>query len=560
MIEQLTPKLFQLILLLLVCVASVLTLLVSAILLWRYRRAVTRHMAASSGFKSNGPRLQLQSSNLPDQNLTNANTLYRQTLRGPWQMVMQCAIAGLAFALVFAIAARFVYPYRLGVPGFLLAVWFYAWPIVLAALLIMPARLQRWLIYPLFYFALLLLFVLWTGTVMDIPATVYGAINLPARSSVNPMQSMKLWLLINALPSLLVLLCFNRWIRAVAPLVLGMVTMAISGVLVVYLGMFSVEGSNVVIALAVSWHISAVWLVLGTTLLALLLCLLLGWLLVRGIALAYRRKKVSDQSLMLDALWLLFACCYAMWLVLGGLQWVATAAVAFAAFKLTLILVRKVIGAKVKESCGLVFLRVFSLGRRSDQLLANVTKHWRHIGSVQMITGPDVARSTVQPHQFLDFISGKIVTHFVHDESSLERSVSEWDRLADADQRFRINNFFCHADSWQTALSRLVQGNDVVLMDLRSFSRDNDGCIHELQYLVAKVPLRRCLLLVDNSTDVSFLESTLELAWRGLLVDSPNHQSKPDKDLLYHFSNDNLALKILLQRLCFTCLSGYGQV
>lgn len=552
MIEQLTPTLLSIILLLLVCVASVLTLLVSAILLWRYRRAITRHMDASSGFKAVAPLAHSEPSALRAKNLANGDELYRQAVRGPWLVVMQYAIAGLAFALVFAIAARFVYPYRLGIPGFILAVWFYAWPIVLAALLIMPTLWQRWLIYPLFYFSILLLLVLWAGTVMDIPATVYGAINLPARSSVNPVQTMRLWLLINALPSLLILLCFNRWIRAVAPLVLGLVTMAISGALVAYLGMFSVQGSDVVIALAVSWDISVVWLVLSTIFLALLSCLLLGWLLVRGIALAYRRKKVSDQSLMLDVLWLLFGCCYAMWLVLGGLKWVITAVVAFVAFKLTLILVRRVTGAKLKEPCGLVFLRVFALGRRSDQLLANVTKHWRHIGSVQMITGPDVARSTVQPHQFLDFISGKIASHFVHDEASLERSVNEWDRLADADQRFRINNFFCHADSWQAALSRLVQVNDVVLMDLRSFSKVNDGCIHELQHLVAKVPLRRCLLLVDESTDVSFLESILQQARWALAAESPNCDNKPDKALLYHFSGDNLVLNVLLRQLCNT--------
>ena len=62
MIEQLTPTLLSVMLLLLVCVASVLTLLVSAILLWNYRRAVSRHMATSSGFKAVPSESQLQPS------------------------------------------------------------------------------------------------------------------------------------------------------------------------------------------------------------------------------------------------------------------------------------------------------------------------------------------------------------------------------------------------------------------------------------------------------------------------------------------------------------------
>ena len=92
-----------------------------------------------------------------------------------------------------------------------------------------------------------------------------------------------------------------------------------------------------------------------------------------------------------------------------------------------------------------------------------------------MITGPDVALSTVQPHQFLDFLSGKLTRHFVRDQASLERSLAERDRAQDPDGRFRINNFFCHADSWQSALPRLVEDGDAVLMDLRSFSATNTG-------------------------------------------------------------------------------------
>jgi hypothetical protein len=198
----------------------------------------------------------------------------------------------------------------------------------------------------------------------------------------------------------------------------------------------------------------------------------------------------------------------------------------------------------------LTFLRVFSLGRRSNELFGYVTRYWRYIGSVQMITGPDVAVSTVQPHQFLDFLSGRLNRHFVRDRASLERSLAERDRTPDPDGRFRINNFFCHADSWQPALPRLVHEGDTVLMDLRSFSAASTGCIHELRYLLQEVPIGRCLLVVDETTDASFLERTLNEEWERLQPGSPNHGEARDQAAVYHLGSGSAPLRRLVLRLC----------
>src|SRR5262249_17104650 len=196
------------------------------------------------------------------------------------------------------------------------------------------------------------------------------------------------------------------------------------------------------------------------------------------------------------------------------------------------------------------FPRGASLGRRSDALLEGVARYWRHIGSVQMITGPDVALSTVQPHQFLDFLSRKLGRHFVRDQASLARSLAERDRARDPDGRFRINNFFCHADSWQAALPRLVENGEAVLMDFRSFSASNAGCIHQLQYLVKNVPFGPCLLVVDDSTDQAFLERTLTQAWEELSSSSPNYRQPLSETAMHRFTAGTPALRGLLRQLC----------
>jgi hypothetical protein len=275
-----------------------------------------------------------------------------------------------------------------------------------------------------------------------------------------------------------------------------------------------------------------------------------GWLLARSIAKAYRRGRLSDQSLLLDALWLLFAGAYGMWLVRGGVAWIASAAAAFVAYRLVLTAAAKFAGGASGAGAGLTFLRVFSLGRRSDALFAAIASYWLHLGNVQLITGPDLAHSTVQPHQFLDFLSGGLSRHFVRDRASLESRLAECDLAPDPDGRFRINNFFCYADSWQAALPGLVGKRNIVLMDLRSFSAANAGCVHELRFLVQEVPLNRCVLVIDNTTDAHFLERTLQEAAARLPAGSLNDGRLALEPMLYRLGAGRKPVHGLMRRLC----------
>ena len=129
-----------------------------------------------------------------------------------------------------------------------------------------------------------------------------------------------------------------------------------------------------------------------------------------------------------------------------------------------------------------------------------MTKHWRHIGSVQLIAGPDLATTTVKPHEFLDFLSGKLARLFINGKTEFGRRMAEMDLNPDFDGRFRINDFFCHDDTWEMVLSRLVRESDVILMDLRGFSPDNKGCIRELNELINVAPVQRVVLVVDETT------------------------------------------------------------
>ena len=83
---------------------------------------------------------------------------------------------------------------------------------------------------------------------------------------------------------------------------------------------------------------------------------------------------------------------------------------------------------------------------------------------MQLIAGPDLAQSTAQPHQLLDFVAGRLSRHFIGDARSVEAAMSEVDRAAGRDGWHRVHSFFCRADTWQAVLARMVAQGDVVLM------------------------------------------------------------------------------------------------
>ena len=126
-----------------------------------------------------------------------------------------------------------------------------------------------------------------------------------------------------------------------------------------------------------------------------------------------------------------------------------------------------------------------------------------------MIAGVDLAHRTVEPHEFLDFISGKLARRFIGGAADLEQRMQERDMRPDRDHRFRVNDFFCYDDTWKMVLSRLVRDSDAVLMDLRGFSRQNAGCVFELGELARMVPLERVVFIVDRRTDEQLLAETL---------------------------------------------------
>ena len=85
--------------------------------------------------------------------------------------------------------------------------------------------------------------------------------------------------------------------------------------------------------------------------------------------------------------------------------------------------------------------------------------------------------------------------------------------MRDPDGRFRVSDLYCHDDTWRPTLQALLDASDLVLMDLRSFSQQNAGCIFELEQILAHVPTDSIVLVCDRTTDLNLLGRTLAGAW-----------------------------------------------
>ena len=374
-----------------------------------------------------------------------------------------------------------------------------------------------------------------------------GVVTLVRNPEFSVKDLVNLWWSLNLIPTALVLAYLTRPVRAVGPMVLTFLVIAITGAV----AGVELVGRNQPLLRSIagfgfSIGLGATGVFVGLHLMGFAAFGALGWPLVQWIRVGYERKKISDQSLIMDSLWLLFGIVHSIGLSFEGAAWIASGLVAFLAYKVAVAIGFSIAQASIKISgVKLLMLRVFSLGKRSEKLFDTFGTHWRYIGSIQMIAGPDLAITTIEPHEFLQFLTGKLARRFIDSHAILKRRLSEMDLKPDRDWRFRVNDFFCFADTWKMVLNRLVSESDAVLMDLRSFSRERAGCIFEITELINSVSLDRAVFIVDATTDEPFLRKTIQQAWNDLRPSSPNYNSLSPQLRLLHYAEEKSRNQLL---------------
>jgi hypothetical protein len=510
--------------------AAVFALAVSLFLLHRYRRAVIKSMRRRGGSKIAEPtgfippdephalnETALTFNFVTTETLGAAsrqdNLLYRQAKRRPWLAALVYVVAGCCFAATmttaFLWATRMEFlPFR-----YFYLTWANAWPVVLTTNFIAALSRRGKIIA----FAIYLLI-----------GSALSAVLLARSPDLTVGQLAYLWLNVNGIPSILLAIFLNRRIRAVGPLVMILMLLGVAGASL----LVSVAGGNLKLLRAISDFALSIGLgatgtLWGLHLIGFVVFAVAGWVILGSLRQMYERKQLSERSITVDTIWLLFGIVNSTSLVFEGPRWIVSGLVAFIVFKSVAAAgFRMLRGGRNRESAGprLLLLRVFALGRRSEALYEAIGKSWRTVGSVQMIAGPDLATTTVEPHEFLDFLTGKLARRFIDFAATLDLRVSQMDLQADRDGQFRVSEFFCHDDTWKLTLARLADDSDAVLMDLRGFSQANDGCVFEIHEILNVLPLGRVVFVVDETTDQPFMRRTMQRAWRQLKDRSPNHR------------------------------------
>ena len=505
-----------------------LAFLASIALLRLYRRAVIRGMRKHTNIEQREPLIQETSdlSQEPVKTVLNiivhdssadrttkpaADGLYSDFLQAPWRAAAIYAVAGVCYALVLTIVFLSATGNSFHLLSFLRLFWYYAWPVVVTICLVAAGTWRTRFAIALIYFLSLLPLL---------------ALTLFTNPSVGWDQIVVLWILTNFVALAVLLAFLNRRIRAVGPLVLTFMIIAVTGsvILPIVIGIDSrLLRPIIILARLFGLQGDSVFNVLFP--IGFILFGGLGWLVLQWIGNWYKLKRISEQSITIDAIWLLFGVFQSIGLIFEGERWFIASLMAFLVYKIVSWAGFTYFGHKAstsQKSPNLLLLRVFSLGSRSERLFDILGMHWRYLGSIRLIAGPDLATATMEPHEFLDFLSGKLARRFIDSTQTLDLRIAEMDLRSDGDGQFRVNDFFCYDDVWKMVLSRLISTSDVVLMDLRSFSSQNAGCIFEINELINTMMLERMIFMIDDTTDEIFLRQVLQQAWDGMRSTSPN--------------------------------------
>ena len=257
----------------------------------------------------------------------------------------------------------------------------------------------------------------------------------------------------------------------------------------------------------------AVELILSVALLALLWASMPAHRLAQWLGRLYRRQAFSDLSYLFGASWLLVLTLELLpgFNAGGGGLAPLLPLLAWLWIPLLFCLMPRLLPPPPlgsRPSCLLV-LRVFRRGGAMAWLFDHVVQRWRLCGPVLLITAADLASRTLEPHELVAFVEGRLQERYISSAEQLHTQLAQIQQQPDHDGRWRVHEFCCYANSWKPTLDALLNRSDAVLMDLRGFSSRNAGCSHELQRIGRSRHLGSAVLLVDRHTDRAAAQQAL---------------------------------------------------
>jgi hypothetical protein len=121
-------------------------------------------------------------------------------------------------------------------------------------------------------------------------------------------------------------------------------------------------------------------------------------------------------------------------------------------------------------------------------------------------------------------------------ERRFDRIAAEAVEVQDTYGSYPVYAALCHDSFWKAAVDILLERADIVLLDLSGYHWDNLGTGYELQRVIDRFPIERCVFLADPThTDRPFLESQIQRAWSQMAAGSPNAGEAPRQVIVAGF-------------------------
>jgi len=320
-------------------------------------------------------------------------------------------------------------------------------------------------------------------------------------------DAVSLMLFVVLLPALILLVLNLRYWRGAAPLVF---LIALAGFL----------GWNFVLRIGGAWLGSTVGeqpLLVVLRLIGLAAGSWLALLLLQKLGQVDGKAQLSDQELRLDLWMLIYTIVLALIfsvrasVALGDGAAVVALVLVLGSFGLYWLLKRYLLARfspRIALPARLLMLRVFGNNRRSESLFEQLRQAWNGFGSIELIAGTDLALQQIPLPNFLAFVRGRLAYRFDCSGSELVARLARPPQQL-ADGSFHAHQSPCHADRWLAVVNRLLGHCDAVVMDLREFNDQRQGCWAELQALADGFGGRPVVLVVDGSTDRKLLDTML---------------------------------------------------
>ena len=249
-----------------------------------------------------------------------ADALLARLLAGPRRAALVYAGAGLGYGVVMATSGLLADGLEILPVRFLFLVWMFSWPVVLTiGIVAATTRRAKAMVTGAYFLGLMAI----------------GAFAMSRSPDLTWPQVFLSWALYDLPPTLLLLTFLSRRVRAVGPLILTFMLLALIGSDV----LVSVVGGRArylrdVIVVTSRLGLGGTGTFIAMLVLGFLLFTVVGWAALIWIGRRYQAKKISDESVTVDAVWMLFTLVHSVNLVFGRPLWMFGGLAAFAVYTL----------------------------------------------------------------------------------------------------------------------------------------------------------------------------------------------------------------------------------